>query len=699
MKEIFILLFDIHPFAFGLVLALFLIASVLAILGWTKFIQQKKEKDFLLLKKTEQQHEIELIKEKYKVSEQILRKQAKINHRMINNRANTNRKLLNHLPLAYIVVRSNCKIITWNAMAEKIFGYTRDEVFGKSVFELLFMDPENDSQNFMDPVSHREVWHPTYMKQNRTKSKKTIICEWTNTRILNKDGEVVGVMSMVQDVTERLEKEQELRTAKEQAEQASRSKSEFLANMSHEFRTPLNAIIGFSELLHNFITDPQYNSYIDTIKLSGNGLLTLLNDILDLSKIEAGKLEIKLQPVDLWKIYTEIASIFKNTIANKGLELIFDIEIDFPKSLLLDESRVRQVMLNLVGNAVKFTENGFIKIGLRKKVGSSDPNLIDIVLTVEDSGIGIPEHEIERIFESFTQKYGQSNRIYGGSGLGLAISKKLVEMMSGTIGLESVEGKGSVFSVHFKQVQLSNHHLTDKNEKTFNIHYYQFSKEVVLVADDIESNRSLIREVLSRVGLCVFCVKDGLEAFIVSQHIMPDLIIMDLLMPVMDGNEVAMELKSNPETKDIPIISITADVKANEKYENYFNGFLTKPINFERLLKEVAKFIPVKSEKQIEQKISKSENWQPSVDLLERVSEYAKPLIKKLEKAIKIDDVISLSKVLIAIGLEHKSEEMVKKGEELLNSARIFDIISIKSNFQTIANWLKDGNNNGKQSK
>lgn len=606
--------------------------------------------------------------------------------------------LANGMPLGYITLKPDFKVNRWNITAERIFGYSKEEAVGSSLLFLLFHEEDYAWFDSLHRRIEHKGWLPTQTKNNISKSGRDIVCEWTIAPLYSRRGELAGVACLVQDITERRIREQELRAAKELAEQANKSKSEFLANMSHEFRTPLNAIIGFSELLRNFITDPEYKSYLDTIKLSGNGLLTLLNDILDLSKIEAGKMEISRQPVDLWKIYTEIANVFKNTIDNKGLELIVDIEMDFPKSVLMDASRVRQVLLNLVGNAVKFTDVGYIRLGLRqKKSFSNNPNAIDVVLSVEDTGIGIPRNESERIFESFTQKHGQSNRTFGGSGLGLTISKKLVEMMSGQITLESELGKGSIFTVCFKDVGLMEQQLDAKNENTFDIRYYKFAKEVVLVADDVKSNRILIKEVLTRVGLSVFCVKDGLEAYIVSQNILPDLILLDLLMPVMNGNEVAQELKKNEKTKAIPIISITADVKLDPSRGAFFDSFLTKPLSIENLLSEVARFIPVQAGKQVQRPelSNAAANWVPDDRLAGIIDERARFLITKLAKAIKMDDVVGLAEILIGIGRYEQSRELVEKSEELLRCAKIFDIISIRSNVKTISNWLKINENDG----
>jgi two-component system, sensor histidine kinase and response regulator len=246
-----------------------------------------------------------------------------------------------------------------------------------------------------------------------------------------------------------------LTIAKVEADKANEAKSEFLANMSHEIRTPLNAIIGFSELLQNTIKDEKHFNYIKTINGAGNNLLIIINDILDLSKIEAGKIELQYKPIKLHGIIKEIESIFMQKVKSKNIHMIIDYQTDIPDMVLFDEVRIRQILLNLVGNAVKFTEKGYVKLSIKAMpTKTNDISSVDLHFSVEDTGIGIPESEKEKIFEAFTQISGQSIKKYGGTGLGLSITNKLVEMMNGKIDLESTVGKGSIFSVIFANVQI-----------------------------------------------------------------------------------------------------------------------------------------------------------------------------------------------------------------------------------------------------
>jgi PAS domain S-box-containing protein len=255
-----------------------------------------------------------------------------------------------------------------------------------------------------------------------------------------------------QDIAARTRAEEALKLAKEAAEAAAKVKSEFLANMSHEIRTPLNAILGFTELLQRKITDEQHRAFLSTIASSGNSLLRLINDILDLSKIEAGKLELHYEAVNLHAVFNEIKQIFYWQVRDKGLEFHLDSDPDLPESLLLDEIRLRQILLNLVGNAVKFTERGYIRLSVHTKYTKEDHSWLDLIFSVQDTGIGIPEEQRERIFDAFKQRTGQDAAKYGGTGLGLAITKRLVEMMGGEISVESASGRGCTFFIRLKDV-------------------------------------------------------------------------------------------------------------------------------------------------------------------------------------------------------------------------------------------------------
>jgi signal transduction histidine kinase/DNA-binding response OmpR family regulator len=414
--------------------------------------------------------------------------------------------------------------------------------------------------------------------------------------LLNDDGTPMGIVILGRDITEIKQIQNELQKSKEIAESANAIKSEFLANISHEIRTPLNAIIGFSDIMAQLIEDSKQKEYIEIIDTSAKNLLFLINDILDLSKIEAGKLEIIYDPVNPRDILEEIQKILKQKISMKNLQVIIEIQKEFPTVMMLDEIRLRQVLLNIVGNAVKFTEVGYIKIAMKKERNVNDANLINVVICVEDTGIGIPENEQQRIFESFTQQSGQSIKKFGGTGLGLAISKQLVEMMNGNIILTSAVGKGSTFTIILHDVQISLNEIPVNEEDDTYCNKIKFQKAKVLVVDDIESNRYLFEEVLKSAGLEVIMAGNGLEAIEIAQREIPDLIIMDNRMPVMDGIEATRAIRKISYLADIPIIAASANAIKEDKekfLDAGINEYITKPINVNYFLSTLQKCLKV----------------------------------------------------------------------------------------------------------
>ena len=377
---------------------------------------------------------------------------------------------------------------------------------------------------------------------------------------------------------------------RDRANRANQAKSEFLANMSHEIRTPMNAILGFSEVLYLKLDSEQHKKMVSSIISSGNLLLSLLNDILDLSKVEAGKLEIIIEPSDLKNILKEIKLLFEEKAGKRGIEIGIFIETGLPQILMIDEIRVKQVIFNLVGNAIKFTNTGYVNI----KVGFSRVNTKSGVLSieVEDSGIGIPESQQEVIFEAFRQQSGQSNRQYGGVGLGLAISKRLVEKMNGTISVSSLPGKGSVFSVIVPDVEYNmagiGKNISQEENKIV------FDGATVLVVDDVPSNIDVVESVLSSVGLKVVSAISGETALKILCELKPALILLDMRMKGIDGYEVAEKIKADPELAFIPLIAYTASVFNTEKIESSgnFAGILFKPVKRDALISTLARFLP-----------------------------------------------------------------------------------------------------------
>ena len=376
------------------------------------------------------------------------------------------------------------------------------------------------------------------------------------------------------------------------AEKANRNKSLFLANMSHEIRTPLNTILGFADVLKKKLAHTEEKQYPDIIFESGETLLNLINDILDLSKIEAGKLEMVFSFVNLRNVIRDIETMFGKDFRDRGISLFIDIDPDLPFHFYLDEHRLKQVLLNLVGNAVKFTENGHVRLRAQSWPVSG-PGVVDLELRVSDTGIGIAKDQHAFVFEAFQQQYGQDAK-YGGTGLGLAICKRLVEAMSGEISLDSAPGEGSTFILLFKHIPIDQSpRLSPASDKDIPPEVV-FEKAAILIADDVPANRLLLMEYLKTTPFEFFEASNGIETLALARRLRIDLVLLDMKMPEMDGYEVLRVFKNDPRLASIPVVTVTASVMAeHEKLLKAArcDGYIRKPVLQHHLVSELMRFL------------------------------------------------------------------------------------------------------------
>lgn len=409
------------------------------------------------------------------------------------------------------------------------------------------------------------------------------------------DDEAIALLKLSGDIfagaIKRFDFESELIKQKGIAEAANRAKSEFLANMSHEIRTPMNAILGFSELVLNSDLDGLNKKYVNTIFKSAKNLLSLINDILDLSKIEAGMLDSRLEPMSVRVLLSEIKQIFNQRAEEKGLELNLGIMNEFPAALFFDDVRLRQILFNLVGNAIKFTEKGKVDVFADITYGLGN-GFVDIRFKVSDTGIGIDNKFKEVVFDSFKQIDSNDNRKHEGTGLGLAITKKLTDMLGGSISFESELGKGTSFIVTFNKVKVSKDQILTEDNHKGNV-IYNFENATILVVDDIEHNRELVKSYLADYNFKIVEATNGEEALELVKEMNINLVLMDIRMPVMDGY-IATEIIKSQSNNKFPIIAFTASSMASEegKIRSLFDDYLRKPVSKNELIECLIKFIP-----------------------------------------------------------------------------------------------------------
>ena len=474
-----------------------------------------------------------------------------------------------------------------NKQMEALTGCTRDELIG-APFKSYFTDPERAEAAIKLVLREKKV--TDYELTARALDGKKTVVSYNATTFYDRGRTLQGVFAAARDVTERKRVEAELQLAKSAAESASRTKSDFLASMSHEIRTPMNAIMGIADLLAKTPLSPEQNKYVQIFRRAGDNLLNLINDILDLSKVEASQLELERTGFSLNELLEKVMEMVAVRANEKGLTLVCEIEPGTPTDLVGDPTRLCQVLLNLVGNAIKFTEAGTVSMGAKPDKNFSVPTALRF--TVSDTGIGIPDEKLGRVFERFTQADSSTTRRFGGSGLGLTISKRLVELMGGTIDAKSEIGKGSVFSfaVPFEIWTDPMRRAVIPVGATADLPLPALH---ILLVEDSPDNRTITVAYVEDTPYRIDVAENGSIACRMFKAGHYDLVLMDRQMPVMDGLTATREIRAWEQANDkvpTPIIALTASALKGDREMCLAAGctaFLTKPIKQEVLLQAI----------------------------------------------------------------------------------------------------------------
>ncbi|PVX47149.1 PAS domain S-box-containing protein [Flavobacterium sp. 103] len=490
--------------------------------------------------------------------------------------------------------------LNWSNELYEIFeieNFPNDsELYAKYLSCFLPEDAENLNKNVYNTISNKvpyEMEHRIVLTDQKT---KWVFC--SGVPIMDKNNNVVALKGVVQDITQKKQIDDTIK-AKEKAEAANKAKSDFLANMSHEIRTPLNGIVGFTDLLLKTKFDNDQLEYLKTVNESANTLMEIINNILDFSKIESGKLELSTEKIDIIQLSNQIINLFKYEANHKKIELLLDIDPNVPKYINGDSFRLKQILVNLLSNSMKFTFSGHIKLKVTQV--EEDKTISKIKFSVIDTGIGIKDHNQKKIFQSFIQADNTTTRKYGGTGLGLAISSQLLALKNSELQLISAYGAGSefFFTVAFEKILSETNDLSVKDNLISNVTSHlsnSLNNFKVLIAEDNKINmllaKTLVRKIIKNCDLLE--ATNGYDAVVLAEENLPDLILMDIQMPIQNGYDATLEIRKSENTKHIPVIALTAGVLNGEKekcMEHGMSDYITKPIIQSDLEKVLLKWL------------------------------------------------------------------------------------------------------------
>jgi len=515
------------------------------------------------------------------------------------------KRAIEQVPVSIVITDTSGTIEYVNPFFSEVTGYSTEEAIGNNPRVLKTKYNDKLYNDLWSSIKAGKTWEGEFLNKKKNGElywEKAIISP-----VINSIGEIVNFVAVKQDITELKKIHKELVEAKEKAEAANREKSQFLANMSHEIRTPMNAIIGFSELLLDTEINEIQKKYIELVKSSSENLLRILNDILDISKLESGKMDYNDAPFNLYSLIEHQISIFSQKASEKGLKIKYKIDKSIPETFKGDEIRIAQIISNLLNNAIKFTLKG--EIGLEVELNSKKDTSYTLLFKIYDTGIGIPKSKLKSIFSPFIQADASVTKRFGGTGLGLSISQKIIKHYNGKIWVESKEGLGSVFYFTLN-LEVGQTNVKKRKKETTDKIYFKDAR--VLIAEDNITNQILIQEFLKKINIKPVVVNNGIEALEKLSEENFDIILMDWHMPEMDGLEAlkilrAAEKGETIEDNIVPfkiyskllnrkyiIVALTAAAMVHERkklLEMGFDEYLSKPIRPSIMIKVLKKFL------------------------------------------------------------------------------------------------------------
>ncbi len=510
------------------------------------------------------------------------------------------RKLANLLPQTIFEMNLEGKLTFVNQKAFSYFGYEQED-FDRGLMALDMVVPEDRERAWKEVEMVIKEQKNSYYETMAIRKDGTRFPILSHTSPIFSENNVVGVRGIIIDITERKKAEQEMLKAKEHAEEMNRLKSKFLANMSHELRTPLNSVLGFCQIIKRFdMSKNEIFEYLELINNSAAHLLMLINDLLDISMIESGKSKVERRMFPIRKLLDEINLYFAAQVEKKDISINIILDDKVERNIFSDYTKIKQILINLVGNSIKFTEKGYITIDVRNEVGKERQEKKYLRFRVSDTGIGIPQSKLDIIFEAFTQVDGSFSRKYGGSGLGLAISKSLVKLLGGNISVESNLGKGTTFTFTV-DITPEKEKIVEKKKETKKIDSHVVSakeekksdKKIVLVEDN-KNTISLVKYIVDQMSVRLFVSTSGEEGIDQIKRENPDLVLMDIQLPGMSGLECVKRIREIDGFEKLPVIALTAFAMKGDKERFIKAGctdYISKPIMIDAFIDKIEKYI------------------------------------------------------------------------------------------------------------